>query len=125
MLVRHEPMVRLLFLSAADVTRNSLPDHRVSPSPAERNRFLYFIVRSGKTVSELLNETIRGPKPEGRDARPETEHSLPKLSDPKKSSFYRADSAMVPLTCQRRSRQARDNFANLEVAPDSYCLGAK
>jgi hypothetical protein len=51
MLIGYEPVVRLLLLSAADVTRNRLPDHRISPGSSERNYFLYFIVRGGKTVS--------------------------------------------------------------------------
>jgi hypothetical protein len=75
MLIGHEPVVRLLLLSSADVTRNRLPDHRISPSSAERNHFLYFIVRGGKTVSEMENEYMRGSKTESRKVRPETEPS--------------------------------------------------
>ena len=107
MLVGHEPVVRLLLLSAADITRNCLPDHRISPNSAERNRFLYFIVRRGKTVSELRNESGLGPKPEGREACPETEHSLSKLID-----------------CKNRVSTALNSRSESQLAAP-YCLGAK
>jgi len=42
------------------------------PGSAERNRFLYFIVRGGKTVSEMKSESVRGSKQEGREGCPET-----------------------------------------------------
>jgi len=46
------------------------------PSPAKRNRFLYFIVRSGKKVSEMKNESVLGSNLGGGEGCPETGHPL-------------------------------------------------
>ena len=107
MLVGHEPVVRLLLLSAADITRNCLPDHRISPNSAERNRFLYFILRRGKTVSKMENESVRESKADCQGVRPETEHSLPKLID-----------------CKNRVSTAPNSRSESQLAAP-YCLGAK
>jgi hypothetical protein len=92
MLISHEPVVRLLFLSTANVTRNRLPDHRISPNSAEQKRFLYFNVRNGKTVSEMKNDSAQGSKPEGRKLRPEMEHFLPKSPNPENRLSASAES---------------------------------
>lgn len=75
MLIGHEPVVRLFLLSSADVTRDCLPDHRISLRSAERTLFLYFIVRGRKTVSEIENESVRGSKPEGGEGCSEMGHA--------------------------------------------------
>jgi hypothetical protein len=62
MLIGHEPVVGLLLLSSTYVTRNRLPDHRISPHSAARNRFLYFIVQGEERVREMTGELERGSK---------------------------------------------------------------